>query len=239
MLRTMLIRGVLMIINTVIVLLLLLLLLLLLVLLLLVLVLLLQVDATLPIEGAADLLQLALNCSSTTAAATAVGHMPATAASAASLMPALLEPVVARRLLITAATRHHAAAVTHMASTTKVEYMQQHIDAATLEAMLVRLLEHYSCLRLLTRLPAATHLSIEAGMRLMQAAKHHGDIPPALYGLPGAQQLRVAEMQRLVFEMQHVAVEEQQPLAALQRIHQRHNELLARLAAITPGAGNA
>jgi hypothetical protein len=58
-------------------------------------------------EGAADLLQLALNCSSTTAAATAIRHLPATAAAAARRIPELLEPDVARRLLVTAAQRQH------------------------------------------------------------------------------------------------------------------------------------
>jgi hypothetical protein len=205
-------------------------------LLLLVLVSLLQVDATLPDEGAADLLQLALNCSSATAAATAVGHMPATAVSAASLMPALLEPVVAGRLLVTAATRQHAAAVTCMASTTRVEYMQQHIDAATLEAMLVRLLGQDSCLRLLSRLPAATHLSVDAVMRLLKAATNHGDIPPALLHLPAARSSTEPQIVAgIVAVLQHLAAEDQQHLAALQRSEQRRKELLATM---TSGASS-
>jgi hypothetical protein len=50
-----------------------------------------QFNARLPMEGAADLMQLALNCSNTTAAATAVHHLRSTAACAARRMPKLLD----------------------------------------------------------------------------------------------------------------------------------------------------
>jgi hypothetical protein len=97
-------------------------------------------------EGAADLLQLALNCSSTTTAAV-VGYLPITAASVASSLPELLEPDVARRLLVTAATRRHVAAVQQMTHQ-QLGYMKQHVDAATLEAVLIQLMPcvaHLAC----------------------------------------------------------------------------------------------
>jgi hypothetical protein len=47
-----------------------------------------QAHARLPVGKAADLLQLALNCSNTTAAAAAVTrHLPSSAAAAARRMP--------------------------------------------------------------------------------------------------------------------------------------------------------
>jgi hypothetical protein len=128
---------------------------------------LLQANTTLPIEGAADLLQLALNCNSTTAAATAVCHMPATAALAARVMPELLEPDVTRRLLDTAAVGQHTAAVEHIG---RLQYMKQHVDAVMLEKMLLWNLKHAACLRVLTQLPAAAQLSSEAVTRLLQVA---------------------------------------------------------------------
>jgi hypothetical protein len=85
----------------------------------------------------------------------------------------LLEPVETRRLLVTAATRQHAAAVTHMA---RLAYMQRHIDAAKLEVMLVGLLKHNACLKLLVQLPAAAQLSSEAVIRLLQAAGLMGNM---------------------------------------------------------------
>jgi hypothetical protein len=123
-------------------------------------------------EGAADLLQLALNCSSTTAAAAAVHSLPYTAASTARRVPELLNPDVARRLLVTAATRQRVAAVCKM-----VNCMQQHVDAATLEALMMLFqagrpldLKSIEYLELLTQLPAAAHLSSEAVIRLLLAA---------------------------------------------------------------------
>jgi hypothetical protein len=105
-------------------------------------------------------------------------------------MPELLEPDVARRLLVTAATRQHTEAVQHMV---QLAYLQQNIDAATLEAMLVALLKHNACRSALVQLPAADQLGSEAVIRLLQAAMQHADNPQLLLylinGLPAAQRL--------------------------------------------------
>jgi hypothetical protein len=90
-------------------------------------------------EGATDLLQLALNCSSRTTAAAAVRHLLATAASAAHRTPELLEPEVARRLVVTAARRQHSAAVHEMVTNQRLGFITQHVDAATLEVILFEL----------------------------------------------------------------------------------------------------
>jgi hypothetical protein len=160
-----------------------------------------QVHSKLPMESAADLLQLALNCSNTTAAATAVSHLQLKAASAARYKRKLLVPDVARRLLVTAATRQHTAAVERMV---RLAYMQQQIDAATLEAMLAELLKHDGVLRELVRLPAAAHLSSDAVIRLLlAAAARQGYSTPCdnvhmLLQLPAARQFDSAAVLQLL-----------------------------------------
>jgi hypothetical protein len=142
-----------------------------------------QDHASVPKNGAADLLQLALNCSNTTTAEAAIRHLPLTAAFAARRMPELLEPDVARRLLGTAATRQHAAAIHQMVTHQQLEYMTQHIDAATLEVITLDLRDYdnIAYLRLLTQLPAAAHLSSEAVIRLLlsTAARYRTGAVPA------------------------------------------------------------
>jgi hypothetical protein len=160
-----------------------------------------QAHARLPREGAADLLQLALNCSSTTAAATAVRLLPATAA--ARRMPELLEPDVARRLLVTAATGQHAAAVHEIMTHRQLAYLKEHIDAATLEAMMFELHHRYVAMDLLTRLtvlPAAEHLSSEAVTRLLldATARDQFSTIRLLCRLPAAQQFDTAAMMELL-----------------------------------------
>jgi hypothetical protein len=66
----------------------------------------------------------------------ALQQLPASSSAAAANVPALLDPAVARKLLLTAATRQHVYAVQHLL---KLPYMRQHLDAATLEAMLQQL----------------------------------------------------------------------------------------------------
>jgi hypothetical protein len=85
---------------------------------LLLLLLLLQKDTPLPADDAADLLQLALNCTS---------HAPATAA--VDRLPSQLEPDSARRLAVTAAARGHR--VFAGVDLKKLPAVCQHIDAAT------------------------------------------------------------------------------------------------------------
>jgi hypothetical protein len=177
-----------------------------------------QARARLPRGGAADLLQLALNCSSTAAAGTAVGHLPATAAAAARRLPELLEPDVARRLLVTAATRQHTAAVENMVT---LAYMQQPIDAGTLEAMLVGLLEHNACLSVLIRLPAAAQLSSEDVIRLLLTAAAREAVLSVcvLRRLPAAQQFdsaAVFQLLKAAIPQDHVPWPFCQPPAAAQ-----------------------
>uniref|UniRef100_A0A383VP01 Uncharacterized protein n=1 Tax=Tetradesmus obliquus TaxID=3088 RepID=A0A383VP01_TETOB len=152
----------------------------------------------------ADLLQLALNRSSPQAVAAALDCLPAAAAGAA-----LLEPRVARRLLLTAAMRRHVRAVQRMVA---LPCMQQHVDAATLEAMLGQRLEaervpqqlstgavvqllraaiqQHWLPKALCRLPGAAGISSEAVLQLLQAAvdKCVSSLKP-LYALPAAAQL--------------------------------------------------
>jgi hypothetical protein len=74
----------------------------------------------------ADLLQLAMNSSSHTAAEAAAHHIPAE-----------LKPEVARKLLTTVALRKHVSAVQHMAG---LAVMQQHVDATALQCCLQQLI---------------------------------------------------------------------------------------------------
>jgi hypothetical protein len=127
----------------------------------------LQAHAQLSAEGGAALLQLAFNCSNPQTVAAAVGHLPVTAAATALDMPKLLEPNVARRLLLTAATKQHKEALEQMV---QLGYLQQHVDATVLEAMLGQLLKHrdgVECSEALLRLPTAEQLSSNAVLRLL------------------------------------------------------------------------
>jgi hypothetical protein len=90
------------------------------------LLLLLQSSTLLPAADAADLLQLAINCSNLT-----------TATAALSCFPSQLEPTAARRLLLTAAVRQLAVFARRVAAAPAV---QQHLDAPTLSAVLRALL---------------------------------------------------------------------------------------------------
>jgi hypothetical protein len=168
-----------------------------------------------PQEGA-DLLQLAINCSRPQTVKAALMHLPATEEAAATHMPALLEPAVARRLLLTAAARQagqDASVVQHMVG---LAYLQQHVDAATLEAMLqpfvVRRQLSDSCItnstsatlklklqaasdvvKLMCQLPAAAQLSNEAVTRLMMAViRAYSWTMSDLCKLPALQQLSKA-----------------------------------------------
>jgi hypothetical protein len=76
--------------------------------------------------SAAGLLQLAMNSSSNAAAEAAAHHIPGQ-----------LDPEVACKLLTTAALRQHVSAVQHMAG---LAVMQQHADAAVLQALLQELI---------------------------------------------------------------------------------------------------
>uniref|UniRef100_A0A383VCN4 Uncharacterized protein n=1 Tax=Tetradesmus obliquus TaxID=3088 RepID=A0A383VCN4_TETOB len=135
----------------------------------------------------ADLLQLAMNCSSSATATAVIRCLPAAVAQ-----EALREPDVARKLLLTAATRHHTAAVLHMAC---LPGMQQHVDAATLHAVLMQIQRtddaHVGeCAQHLCRLPAAQQLSSEAVLQLMRGAVPSSCFTlVALCGLPAAAHL--------------------------------------------------
>jgi hypothetical protein len=89
---------------------------------LLLLLLLLQSRMPLPTADAADLLQLAINCS-----------CDAVVEAALSRIPARLDAAAARRLLLTAALRHNAEVTSRLA---KKPAVRQHIDAPTLSAVL-------------------------------------------------------------------------------------------------------
>jgi hypothetical protein len=113
-------------------------------------------DHILPAEGAGAVLQLAMNC-----------RKSSTAAAAARRMPELLEPDVPRRLLVTAARRQHTAAMCRMVP---LHAMLQHLDAATLEAMLRQLLRHDARIRTLCQLPVAAELSTDTVTQLLLVA---------------------------------------------------------------------
>lgn len=108
--------------------------------------------------------------------AAALRCLPATAAAAEA---ALLEPVMARKLLLTAAVRQHTAAVQRMVG---LPAMQQHVDAATIEAVCAQLVgpdggidldgewgPHHDVLLQLYQLPAAAGISSEAVLQQLQA----------------------------------------------------------------------
>jgi hypothetical protein len=172
-----------------------------------------QDHARLPKEGAADLLQLALNCKHQATATTVICHLPIPAASAARRMPQLLEPDVARKLLVTAATRRHVTAVHKMITYQQLGYMKQHIDAATLQVLLMLFEMPDAYLESLVQLPAAANLSSEYVIRLLLAAsdaryRRTGfSAVRVVCQLPAAQQLdRAAVLQLLQAAIQQGCV---------------------------------
>jgi hypothetical protein len=135
----------------------------------------------LPADTSIDLLQLAFNnCKEDTAAA----------AAAAQRLPAQLDADVARKLLTTAAQRWHAAAVLHMAGHVACkDSIQQHIDAPTLETVLLHMTFDEACVNVLCRLPAAALLTSDALEKMLWAAFETGyvlDYGSAVYRLPAA-----------------------------------------------------
>uniref|UniRef100_A0A383WDR5 Uncharacterized protein n=1 Tax=Tetradesmus obliquus TaxID=3088 RepID=A0A383WDR5_TETOB len=136
-------------------------------------------DATL-----AGLLQLAMKSRRPAVAATA--------AAALQRLPALLEPGTVRLLLVTAAMRQHSEALQHLAALAAV---QQHVDAATLQTVLIELVTHAdnsSYVQLLRRFPAAAaQLKRSTVAELLQAAVERGRCVwvQQLCKLPGAQRL--------------------------------------------------
>jgi hypothetical protein len=143
-------------------------------------------DHILSADMGGAVLQLAMNCSK-----------PSTAAAAASRMPALLQPDVVRRLLVTAATRQHTAAVHHMVA---LPAMQQHLNAATLEAMLLQLLRHDGCINVLCQLPVAAELSTDAVTQLLLAAYQEGSFGagPIFCDLDVSQQISSEQIEALL-----------------------------------------
>jgi hypothetical protein len=173
-----------------------------------------QAHIKLPPENAGDQLQLAFNCSNPMTIGAALCCLPGTAAAAATDMPALLQPDVARRLLLTAAMRHHHSELQYML---RLNYLQQHVDAATIEAMLEQLVapcydDTYADVKVLCKLPAAAQLSSKTLSRLLLAAvegyakilKQPSRVLGEMAGLPAAQQLSSEEvLQQLQASAQH------------------------------------
>jgi hypothetical protein len=113
----------------------------------------------------ADLLQLAINSSSS--------GMASNAAAVAVKFPAAQSPDVVRKLLLTAASRGHTAAVLRLAS---CKLVQPHLDACTVECVLAQLIERDDRrgFKLISKLPVATQLGSAAVARLLQAALQQG-----------------------------------------------------------------
>jgi hypothetical protein len=126
-------------------------------------------------------------------------------------MPTFLQPAVARKLLLTAVTRQpEAETVQRMLG---LAYLQQHVDAATLEAMLQQLVSRCAWPVLagkfegqsLCQLPAAAELTSEAVTRLLLVAMQSSDdvVISELCTLPALQQLSAAA----VFQLLQVSVQ--------------------------------
>jgi hypothetical protein len=135
----------------------------------------------LPGDGALDLLQLAMNCSSATTAATAAAYLPALLEEAAA---ARLLPEAARKLLLTAATRQH---LQELQQIIMLPCLQQHVDASLVAAMLQQVMDAMAdaadqqhptpasdlpiaTMELLCKLPAAAQLPADAAMQLLLQA---------------------------------------------------------------------
>jgi hypothetical protein len=146
----------------------------------------------LPEEDATALLQLAMNSSN-----------PSTAEAAAHGLPEQLEAAAARKLLLTAAVRQHTAVIEHVID---LPVTGQHIDADTLEGMIMQLLPQAGCLELLCTVPAAAQLSSEAAARLLlEGLKQRQHVALGqLWGLAGAQQISSELLAELLLGCAHV-----------------------------------
>jgi hypothetical protein len=176
-------------------------------LLLLLLLLSLQDSANLPLQGRADLLQLAINCSRPETATAAAVHLAVTiaAAAAASNTPALLESALARKLLLTAVTRQHVAAVKHMVV---LDDLQQYVDAATLEAAINTTLTqgtsgsvvNQQLVTSLCSLPAAKQLSFKQVAQLLATAvqQDNDSCVDSMCKLPATKQLSSEQVMQLL-----------------------------------------
>jgi hypothetical protein len=151
----------------------------------------------LPADTAVAVLQLAMNCSNPAIAAEAAFRIPYSVSSAARDMPTILQPAVARKLLLAAATRQHGAALAYMLT---LPAMLQHLDAATLEAMLMQLLQDYDCVKTLCQLPVAAELSIATVTQLLLAACQEREYEAArvFCGLDAAQQISSEQIEALL-----------------------------------------
>jgi hypothetical protein len=91
------------------------------------------------------------------------------AAVVAGKLPAAHARNVARKLLLTAATRGHTTTIWLLYSCKPV---QQHLDAATVENLIVQLIQstHFDGFKLVRKLPAALQLDSAAVARLLQEA---------------------------------------------------------------------
>jgi hypothetical protein len=202
-----------------------------------------------PGEGAA-LLQLALNCCTPQFARdqtlygtldTVLRRVPTTEAAAARTMPELLQPAAAHKLLLTAALRNYKA-VNFLLG---LSYMQRHLDAETLEAMLLQLMKQFSgsegvammeTWELLCNLPAAQQLSSQAAQRVILALTSasvdpdYEQLPSEFYSLPGVQQLSNDQvMQLLAADPEHTSCYCIEELCQLPAAQQLSGEQVAQL----------
>jgi hypothetical protein len=106
---------------------------------------------------------------------------PETSAAVLRRLPEKMETEAARKLLLTAAVRRHAVTAQHML---QLPAMMQHIDTATVEAMLLPLLPYGNCVVLLCKLLVAFQLSADAVATLLLAATQgSGGRAEAVYNL--------------------------------------------------------
>jgi hypothetical protein len=152
-----------------------------------------QFDMPLAAADAADLLQLAVNCSST-----------ATAEAAGGRVPHMLEPSAARRLWVTAIARQHAALVRAIAYAPDVG---PHLDAFTVSTAWRLVSSTGSGIsgrkvqlhQLLEQLPATQQLGVRDVAALLQTPVHScgeyaGIFMQGLCSLPAAQQLACGDV---------------------------------------------
>uniref|UniRef100_A0A383W187 Uncharacterized protein n=1 Tax=Tetradesmus obliquus TaxID=3088 RepID=A0A383W187_TETOB len=157
----------------------------------------------LSVKDAADLLQIAVNCSSQD---TATALFESMARSQRTLDFKLLEPAAVRRILVTAALRQHASVIETLAMQAGVE---QIVDPATFEAVLSHLMTQRHedvCAWLLdTCATAAATLSSDAVARLILQAlesgpkcQQHGSLVSKLICMPAAAQMSSSDMARII-----------------------------------------
>lgn len=163
----------------------------------------LQDTSRLSVKDAADLLQIAVNCSSQD---TATALFESMARSQRTLDFKLLEPAAVRRILVTAALRQHASVIETLAMQAGVE---QIVDPATFEAVLSHLMTQRHedvCAWLLdTCATAAATLSSDAVARLILQAlesgpkcQQHGSLVLKLICMPAAAQMSSSDMARII-----------------------------------------